>query len=109
MNTDRQVFLDNLITARTHLRGVTRVNSHDRPAGPFCLALGQGDQLSPCSITDAFVHTTPIAVLHILNVQFLESYDLKRVNQLAAQLVREVTAAISDALMNRRALCARGL
>jgi len=100
MNSHTQILRDNLPTTGTHLRGATRINEHNCPTSFFRFVRTVLRKLTPGGIRDAFVHTTPVAVLHILNVQLLKGKQLINVNQSAARLVSKVTAAIGNSLMD---------
>ncbi len=100
MHAIGQVFRYDLAAAGTHLRGVARIDCDTCPTGPFCLVGRVLSKLTPRSIRDAFVHTAPVIILHILNVQILESDDLKPIYKSSTQLVRKVFAAIRDAIVD---------
>jgi len=100
VNTNRQVFPDNLTTARTHLGSVAWINRDTRPASIFCFVGRVLPKLTPGSIRDAFVHAAPVAILHVLNVQVLEGDNLKFVYKSFAQFMRKVFAAVGNTLMN---------
>lgn len=97
MDTLGQVFRDNLVAARTHLRRVVWVNSDTHPTS-FRRFVGRVlSQLSPRSIIDTLIHTAPVAILHLLNVQVLKGDDLKFVHQASTQFVRKVFAPVGNA------------
>jgi len=100
MDTFRQRFLDNLTTARTHLRRIAWINGDDYPTGPFCLIGCRSHQLPPRSVGDALVQAAPVTILHALNVQVLKYDDLILVYQSATQLVYEVCTTVSNALVD---------
>jgi len=100
VNTDRQIFGDNLTTARTHLRSVARVNLYYCSASFFRFARTALYKLTPCSVRDALVHATPVAILHTLDIQLLKGDDLELIHQSPAQFVGKVLAASSNAVVN---------
>ena len=100
VNTNRQVFANNLTAARTHLRCLPGVNSCDRPTSFLRFVERVLHQSPPGDIGDALVHPTVIAVLHILNIQVLKGYELKPVDQLSADLVGKVPSTVRDTFVD---------
>jgi len=100
VNAFRQVFGNNLAATRTHLRRATRINCDAQPTGPFRLVGRVLSELTPRSIANALVHTAPVAVLHVPNIQVLKGDNLELVHQSPAQFVCEVFAAVGNALVD---------
>lgn len=100
MNANRQVFRDKFTTARALLRCAARINSWRQPTSTFSLVARKIHELTPSGISNTFVHTVPVVVLHLLNIQILEGDDLKLVHQSPAEFMCKVFASISYALIN---------
>ncbi|MGA2957826.1 MAG: hypothetical protein ABSF48_19130, partial [Thermodesulfobacteriota bacterium] len=96
MDSHAQVLADHLPTIAADLTRVLGVHFHEHPTS-LCRFVGCEEQeLTPRSICDAAVHTSEVAVHHLLDLQVLDTDDAESVDYLTAELVSEVGTAIGD-------------
>ena len=100
VNTNRQVFGNNLAAARTHLRRAARVNPWRQPASFRRFVGCKVHELTPGGVGDALVHTAPVPILHVGDVQVLEGNDLELVDQSPTELVCKVPSSVGDTVVD---------
>ena len=100
VNSNRQVFANDLTATGTLLHRVPGIKPYNRPTS-FLRSEGRvPSQLPPGRIGNTLVHSPVIAVLHVLYVQVPECDELKLVDQSPAHLVGKVLATVGDALVD---------
>jgi len=99
MNTNRQVFINQMSTARTHFGCIAWINLYARSTSFFRFVYRELQKLSPGNIRDTFVHAAPVAVHHFPNFQLFKCDYAESVHQLATEFMRKVPPFISNALM----------
>ncbi len=98
MNTHRQVFLDNLVTARAALRRAAWINLDHMTTSIYRFVGREGDQLVPGSIRNTLGQRGVFD--HADDIQVLKDDDAKALNQGATQLVRKVAATVGHPVVN---------
>ena len=105
MNTNTQVFRNSRLTPRAALSCTTRVNFDIHPTSIFRFVLDALSKLSPSYITNASVHTSPVTIHHLLDLQFLDSNDAKLINQFPCFLMGKIMSSIGYPLVDTRHNC----
>src|SRR5215471_16724444 len=82
----------------TVLRGIGRIHGDICPTSICCFVGHKRHELYPCGIQNAFGET--VVMHHSIDEHILDSDEPKAIDQRAGFLVTEVTATVSDALMN---------
>lgn len=95
MNTNTEVFGNNGLTPGAALSCTSWVNLDIHPTSIFRFVLDALSELIPSYITNASIHTTPVTIHHVLDLQLLDSNDAKLVNQLPCFLVGKVMPPVS--------------
>ncbi len=102
MNTDGQVLFNQSATAGTHFCRVAWINLYKIATSILRFVRNELYELSPGSIRNAFVHTPPVAIHHVLNVQLFKGNYAKVVYQSAAEFMRKVSTLVGNTLVNMR-------
>lgn len=96
MDSHAQVLTDHLPTTAADLTRVLGVHFHEHPTS-LCRFVGCEEQeLTPRSICDAAVHTSEVAVHHLLDLQVLHTDDAEAIDHLTTELMGEVGTAVGD-------------
>jgi len=95
MDTNTKVFGDKGLAPGAALCCTSWVNFDIHPTSLFRFVLDALSKLSPSYITNASIHTTPVTIHHVLDLQLLDSNDAKLVNQLPCFLVDKVMPPVS--------------
>jgi hypothetical protein len=94
MDTHGQVFGNNRMAARAHLRCASRVNQCHTTTGAFSLVHGELHELTPGHIRYAATDRLVSVDLHLCDVQIFKGNELVFVDQFAGFLVGEVAPAL---------------
>ena len=94
MNTNAQIFLDNLTAARTHLASVARIDLHRTSTSILSFVQCELRKLIPCGIADGLGET--MIFEHPANVEILKYNDCKSIDELSALLMSEVATLVGD-------------
>ena len=98
MNTNAQIFLDQLSAATTHFACVAWIDLHCTSTSVFSFVRGELDKLTPCRVCDGFSQT--MIFEHPSDVQLFKYDDGKSIDQLPAFLMGKISAFVGDSLVN---------
>jgi len=96
MNTNTQIFLNDLSTIRANLRCSFGINSDQRPTSFFRFIGQKIKEHRPCCIIDVLVQNFVLAVEHLFWLQGLNKYRSKSIYDIPAQFVQKVFALVAD-------------
>jgi hypothetical protein len=100
MNTNRQIFSDNLTTTGTFLGRTPGVDLHYTSASFYRFAQSALYKLPPGYIGNTPIDNLIVTVLHILNIQIFKDDQPKSVDQFPAFLMSEVITPVFNPSMN---------
>ncbi len=100
MHSNTQVLRHYRTATRTHLRRSAWVNKHHCSASICRFARTSLCKLMPRHVTDASVHATVIAVLHLLYVKFLKDQKLITIDQFTGSLMGKIIPAVGNPSVN---------
>ena len=99
INTIRQFKFFPIATVRASLRSICRINLDTQRTGTFCLVSQAIKEHPPCSISNRFVDTFKIIVLHIINGQIFNNNSIKFIHELTGKLMCKIMSLIFYSFM----------